>query len=111
MKNDILFEILLESLKDSFVFVDPDHIIRYMNSAAKSHYEEGASLIGQSIFSCHNEESKRITLEIFEKFNNGLDEEKITDKDNLKIYMRAVRDKNGTLMGYYERYESITDLK
>ena len=35
----------------------------------------------------------------------GLEEELITDDERRRIYMRAVRDGDGKLLGYYERYE------
>ena len=35
----------------------------------------------------------------------GLEERLITDSEKYRIYMLAVRDENGQLIGYYERYE------
>ena len=35
----------------------------------------------------------------------GLDERLITDNEKHRIYMRAVRDGDGNVIGYYERYE------
>jgi hypothetical protein len=35
----------------------------------------------------------------------GLEEQLITDNDEHRIYMRAVRDQDGRVLGYYERYE------
>jgi DUF438 domain-containing protein len=95
----------LDSLKDPFLFVDTGHVIRYMNRAAKAHYSAGDKLLGRSIFACHNEESCRLIGEIFEKMKDGLEEELITDNDCHRIYMRAVRDGDGRLLGYCERYE------
>lgn len=102
---DNIHSILLNSLKDAFVFVDTEHIIRYMNSAAVARYKDGESLIGRSIFSCHNSASEDMILEIFEKMKSGLTEEIITDNEKHRIYMRAIRDENGNLIGYYERFE------
>ena len=102
---DNIHSILLDSLKDAFVFVDTEHIIRYMNSAAVARYKDGASLTGKLIFSCHNSESCGMILEIFEKMKAGLTEEIITDNEKHRIYMRSVRDENGNLIGYYERFE------
>ena len=95
----------IESLKDPFVFADTGHVIRYMNRAAIANYKEGASLLGRSLFDCHNEQSNKIILEIFEEMKKGLDERRITDDEKNRIYMRAVRDADGVLIGYYERYE------
>ncbi len=38
----------------------------------------------------------------------GLEERLITDNEKHRIYMRAVRDENGQVLGYYERYEPPT---
>jgi DUF438 domain-containing protein len=100
-----LYEIFLNSLKDAFVFADNDHIIKYMNSAAVERYKEGEALIGRSIFSCHNEVSQKMIIDIHEKMKSGLEEELITDNERHRIYMRAVRDRDGNLLGYYERFE------
>ncbi len=100
-----IFPHFLNSLKNPFMFVDTEHIIRYMNKAAISHYEQGEKLLGTNVLDCHNENSQKDILEIFEKMKNGLDEEMITDNEKHRIYMRAVRDEKGELIGYYERYE------
>jgi hypothetical protein len=103
--NDDLPGLLLDSLKDPFVFCDTDHMIRYMNAAAVAHYSAGRDLLGTSVLDCHNAESCRIIHEIFAEMKNGLDERLITDNEKHRIYMRAVRDPDGRLLGYYERYE------
>jgi hypothetical protein len=96
---------ILNSLKNPVVFTDMGHNMIYMNKAAIAHYEQGEKLLGTSIFDCHNENSTRIIREIFEEMKNGLDERMITDDEKHRIYMRAVRDDSGALIGYYERYE------
>ena len=37
--------------------------------------------------------------------HEGLDERLIADNEKHRIYMRAVRDEDGNVLGYYERYE------
>jgi hypothetical protein len=44
-------------------------------------------------------------LDIFAEMQCGLEERLITDSPKYRIYMRAVRDKEGNVLGYYERYE------
>jgi DUF438 domain-containing protein len=95
----------MESLKDPFVFADTKHIIRYMNKRAIAHYKEGESLLGRSLFDCHNEESCRMMEEILAAFHAGEDERMIADDEKHRIYMRVVRDEQGAVLGYYERYE------
>ncbi len=109
-KNNNFHKLLLDSLKNPFVFVDINHKIQYMNKIAKTYYKMGESLLGASIFDCHNKNSNKTILEIVEKMKNGLDEELITDNKKYKIYMRAVRDEDNQLIGYYERYEPPTKI-
>lgn len=96
---------ILNSLKDPLLFVDTQHIIRYMNTAAIEHYDEGANLLNQSVFACHNDQSKEMIRSVFSAFQAGEVERLITDDEKHRIYMRAVRDEEGQLLGYYERYE------
>jgi DUF438 domain-containing protein len=95
----------IESLKDPFVFADTGHVIRYMNRAAIANYDDGAALIGRSLFDCHNEKSRQVIEETLEAFHTGEEERLITVDDDKLIYMRVVRDEAGKVMGYYERYE------
>jgi len=96
---------ILNSLKNPIVFCDLNHVIQYMNTAAIKHYKEGKALLATSIFDCHNDESNKVIRDVFAEMQNGLIEKKITDNAKHRIYMRSVRDENGTLLGYYERYE------
>jgi len=105
MHDAAFLSTLLDSLKDPFLFADANHVIRYMNKAAVAHYKEGASLLGRSLFDCHNEQSRRQMVEILAAMQAGEEERLITDDDKHRIYMRAVRDADGRLLGYYERYE------
>lgn len=96
---------ILDSLKDPVLVADTEHVTRYMNKAAVAHYEEGESLIGRSLLDCHNEQSQRMMIEILAEMHHGLDERLITDDEENRIYMRVVRDPDGRVLGYYERYE------
>ena len=97
---------LLYNLKDPYVFADGGHIIRYMNSVAVKHYKGCEFLSGASIFLCHNSTLCDQIIKIFKKMKSGLTEDIITDNEKHRIYMRSVRDENGNLTGYYERFES-----
>ncbi len=87
------------------MFCDTEHVIRWMNRAAIAHYTGGASLLGSSVLACHSERSCEQIHEVFARMQQGLDEELISDNERRRIYMRAVRDDEGRLIGYYERYE------
>jgi len=100
-----LLHAFMDSLKDPVLFVDTNHIIRYMNKTARNHFKDGTGLLNRSLLDCHNETSRRIIIENLEAFKNGEDERLIHDSEKKRIFMRAVRDDNGQLLGYYERYE------
>ena len=100
-----LMSTILDSLKNPMTFVDTEHIIRYMNKAAIAHYDEGLALIGTSVLDCHNQQSQKIIIEILAAMRDGEEERLIADDEKRRIYMRAVRDSEGQLLGYYERYE------
>jgi len=96
---------ILDSLPDPVLVAGPDHTVCYMNRAAVAHYTQGASLLGTSLLACHNAQSQHMILEIWEAMHHGLEERLITDGGKERIFMRAVRGPDGTLLGYYERYE------
>ena len=96
---------LLNSLKDPFLFADTSHVTRYMNKAAIAHYDDEEALLGRSLLDCHNEASRQQIVEILAAMRQGEDERLITDDEKHRIFMRAVRDGDGELLGYYERYE------
>lgn len=103
MEQSVLAAIL-DSLDAPVLFVDAEHVIRYMNRAAVKHFEDGASLLGRSVMDCHNERSRRIIRETLEALRAGEDERLISDTAEHRIFMRAVRDESGEVIGYYERY-------
>ncbi len=96
---------MLNSLKDPFLFVDTDHIVRFVNDAARRHYGDKTPAVGTSVLDCHNADSQRLMLEILNAMRDGEVERLITDDAQHRIYMRSVRDTNGDVLGYYERYE------
>ncbi|GAU08900.1 hypothetical protein DPF_1619 [Desulfoplanes formicivorans] len=102
-------ECLLNSLMEPIVFVDAEHIIRYMNPAACVQLQKygGGELVGNSLFDYHNPASCRTIRMVWARMQEGLEEECISNKDGKYTYMRAVRDERGELLGYYERYEKI----
>ncbi len=98
---------ILDSMKDPYVFADTNHVIRYMNKVAVEHYGKrwGYDLIGKSLLDCHNEESGKTMVEVLAALSDGEEERMITDSEKHRVYMRAVRDAQGALIGYCERYE------
>lgn len=105
MIDSTLMAAILDSLKDPILVADVEHVTRYMNKAAIAYYDEGEALIGRSLLDCHNERSQQMMIEILAEMHKGLEERLITDNDEHRIYMRVVRDADGKVLGYYERYE------
>ena len=101
-----IFKGILNALDFSIVFVNVTHIITFMNKAAIEHYKDqgGENLVGKSIFSCHNENSKMLILYGFEQLQDGLDKVLLLENEEIKEYMLAVSD-NSTLLGYFEIVE------
>jgi hypothetical protein len=102
-----MYKEILNTVVVPIVFCDLNHVIVYMNAAAIEKYKKrgGSELIGKSIFDCHMESSNVVIREVFAKMLLGLDEQKTRDGETKKIFMCAVRDEQGVLIGYYERYE------
>jgi DUF438 domain-containing protein len=100
---------ILDAIPYPVVFVDPDHIIRFLNRNARYHYyqERGyRDLIGKSLFDCHKEPSKEKILEMVEKLKNHSQEIFMTvNVKNQRIYLAPVRDEDGEFIGYFERFE------
>ena len=67
---------ILESILDAYsyeiVFVDRQHIVRYMNKTAKERYG-GRVKINQSLFNCHSENSKVKIEEFLKRADAGED--------------------------------------
>jgi DUF438 domain-containing protein len=101
--------LIIDALPFPVVFVDLEHIIRFMNKRAKFvYYEERGyrDLVGKSIFACHNDASKEKVLKIVESLKNHGREVFLTvSGNNQRIYVTPVRDDNGEFIGYFERFE------
>lgn len=108
MQKEMLKHIL-DALPFPVVFVDTDHIIRFMNRRAEYHYyqERGyRDLLGKSIFDCHKETSRERLIEIAEKLrNHGREVLLAVNEKNERVYVVPVRDDNGEFIGYFERFE------
>ncbi len=102
-----LYAALVDSISDPLMFVDTNHVIRYMNKGALAHYQQGAALLGTSLMDCHNEESQAMIRELWARLQAGEEEILYYEKPDLRLYMRAVRNGNGHLIGYLERREKV----
>ncbi len=109
MTREEMLGYILDSYPYRVVFVDTDHIIRYMNKAAKYHYYDVRGyrdLIGKSIFECHSEKSREAIIAAVEKLKNHGNEIYLgVSVGNERKYINPVRDEKGELIGYFERFE------
>ena len=109
MERERLLSYILDSFPYPVLFVDSNHIIRYLNKYAEYFYyqERGYSnLIGESIFSCHNDKSKEKIIAGAEKLKNHAMEIYLgVNSKNHRVYMQAVRNEEGEMEGYIQRFE------
>lgn len=113
MELNIFFKSVLESDNAPIVICDLDHTTVYMNPAAKARYQKHGELTGKSIFGCHNADSNEKMTRIVEWFKADKSHNKVytfrNDKENKDVYMIALRDDGGELIGYYEKHEYRTN--
>ena len=104
--NKEVLAAILDAYAYEIVFVDRQHIVRYMNKTAKIRY--GARVqIGSSLFQCHNANSKTKIEAFLERADHGEDEmfETLNTKTGEREFFVPVRDVFGTVIGYFERHE------
>lgn len=103
--KEVLYGIL-DAYAYEIVFVDRNHIVQYMNKTAKQRYGNRVQ-IGNSIFNCHNENSK-VKIEAFlKRADAGEDEmfELFNGKTGEREFFVPVRNNQGQVIGYFERHE------
>ena len=109
MTPDAICKAIVDSSPYPVVYVDLDHVIRYLNPMAVFHYqtERGyADLLGRSLFDCHTDQSKEKILQAVEHLKRGGQEILLmVNVKNHRVYISPVRDPEKKLIGYYERFE------
>lgn len=101
------FKSILDQDKAPVVVCNMHSTVIYMNPAAIKRYH--CDLTGKNLKNCHtpaaNEKIDRV-LEWFSKSSeNNIVYTFRNDKENKDVYMVALRDEEGTLIGYYEKHE------
>ena len=105
------FRSVLEQDRCAVVLCDLEHTIIYMNPAAGDRYGKygGMALVGKSLLDCHppkaNEMIKKVVAWFGESRTNNLIYTHYNGKENKDVYMVALRDDSGKLIGYYEKHE------
>lgn len=111
MELSKFFKSVIDQDQCVVVICNLEHEIIYMNPAAISRYAKsgGAELVGKSLLNCHNEESIAMIHKVLDWFGESREHNRIysfrNEKENKDVYMIALRDEDGTLIGYYEKHE------
>ena len=89
------------------VICDTDSVIVYMNAAAKVRYR--ADLTGKSLKNCHPPKANAAIDRVLDWFRESPDHNRVytfrNDQENKDVYMIALRNAAGELIGYYEKHE------
>ena len=108
------FKSIIDQDTASVVICNLEHEIIYMNPQAVCSYKKwgGAELTGKSLMNCHNPKSKEMIEKVVEWFKENKEHNRIhtfyNEKQAKDVYMVALRDDEGTLIGYYEKHEYRT---
>lgn len=105
------FKSVLEQDRCAVVLCDLEHTVIYMNPAAGKRYAKqgGMALTGKSLMNCHGPQSRAMIEKVIAWFGESRDHNLIytfrNDEENKDVYMVALRDDSGALIGYYEKHE------
>ncbi len=106
-----IYKSVLEADRAAVVICDLEHTVIYMNPVAIERYAKwgGNSLMGKSLLNCHNEKSRELIFKVIEWFKASKDNNIVytffNEKENKDVYMVALRNDEGNLIGYYEKHE------
>lgn len=107
MELNQFFKSVLEQDGAPVVICDLTHTIIYMNPAAIQRYH--VDLTGKNLKTCHNADSNQKIDRVIAWFESSISHNMVytsrNDKENKDVYMVALRDVSGKLIGYYEKHE------
>lgn len=106
-----MYHKLLRAVQDAdpapVVICDSASIVVYMNPAAVARYR--CDLTGKSVLDCHSPVARERIARVLAWFAASPDHNRVytyrNDKENKDVYMVALRDEEGKLIGYYEKHE------
>ncbi len=102
-----LFKSIIDSDPAPVVICDTDSTVMYMNPASIRYYR--VDLTGRNVKSCHNADSCEKIDRVLRWFTESVENNKVYtyrgDEQNKDVYMIALRDESGKLIGYYEKHE------
>ena len=106
-----LYKSVLEADRAAVVICDLDHTVVYMNPAAMERYQKwgGKELLGKNLLDCHNAKSRELIISVLDWFKKAEENSVVytsrNEKENKDVYMIALRNGAGELIGYYEKHE------
>ncbi|MBQ7999655.1 MAG: PAS domain-containing protein [Ruminococcus sp.] len=107
MNISIFLKSVIDSDNAPVVICDLEHTVVYMNPASIERYN--ANITGKSIKICHNAQSNQKIDRVLDWFKSSTKNNRVhtyyNDKENKDVYMIALRDESGELIGYYEKHE------
>lgn len=111
------FRSIVEQDASPVVICNLEHQIIYMNPAAQNRYAKrgGADLVGRSLLDCHGPQSveqiKRVAAWFAESRDHNILFTSRNARENKDVFMAALRDGDGKLIGYYEKHEYRTPFQ
>ena len=111
MDNQVYLRSFLDSDLSSIVMCDTSYMVIYMNDCAAKYYEKygGRNLVGKSLLSIHNPECVFKITEVAHWFSMSKDNNIVrtfyNEKTDSDLYMIAIRDELGNLIGFSEKQE------
>ena len=105
------FKSVLEQDRSAVVLCNLEHTVVYMNPAAVDRYAKygGMALVGKSLLNCHTTHANEMIKKVVAWFRESKAHNLIyifrNEKENKDVYMVALRDEAGKLIGYYEKHE------
>lgn len=111
MEQSVFWKSVLEQDRSPVVLCDLEHTVIYMNPAAGRRYAKqgGMALVGRSLLDCHTPKANELIERVVAWFAQSPEHNLIytfrNDKENKDVYMVALRDEGGALIGYYEKHE------
>lgn len=114
MEISQFFKSVIDMDTSAVVICDTAHKIVYMNPAAASQYAKygGTALLGKSLLACHNARSCEAIEKVLAWFGADTAHNTVhtyyNERENKDVYMVALRDGRGSLIGYYEKHEYRT---
>ncbi len=106
-----IFKSMADCDRSPIVVCNTSHTIIYMNKSAAEKYSSsgGEKLVGTSLLACHTAKANEKIAEIVAWFSESSENNMIytykNTAENKDVYMVALRNDLGELVGYYEKHE------